>query len=1138
MKANLNVPYKKNFLRFCYWNIHGWSSKEIGDKLTDKDFLTCLSNCDIVSLSEIHCESEVSLPGFISKKQKIREKKHKGPKISGGIGIFVKEEVEHLVQVVPNNSPDSIWVKIKKDPNTQNEDIYLGSYYISPDRRKDKLNFFTLLNEEINRFSKKGSVLVQGDLNARTGNEQDFVTFDKYDIIPSNVGENSPIKRSSEDRKINQRGKELIDLCKANDLLIANGRKVGDLRGKFTSHQWNGSALNDYLLAHKDFLSKVLSFSVGDYVPWLSDHCPIYSKIALNVRFQTVENGGNGLFPVDEVYILDNDAKTKFTEGLKTGEIKEKLSELLIKDDLNSLEMGNCIKKILFENAKKCKLKKKKSNAKSENVSSPWFDNECLRQKNEIRALGNLLRKDPSDLDLRSGLFQQKKLFRKMVTKKKRQYKQNVVDDMGRVGKSNKNFWSSLKKLSGKKESNHISHKALRNHFQTLLNSDSTGNFPGICTKEGNLDFPITSDELDKASSCLKPGKGVGVDIISNEMISCFLTDNSNLLLKLFNLILKSGNVLPDWVVSYIVPIHKDGSKSQESNYRGISLLSCLGKLFLTILNNRLSNFSEENGILCESQLGFKKGNRTSDAHIILKNLIDKYCHRNQGKIFSCFIDLSKAFDTVPRDILLNKLYNLGIKGNFFNVLRAIYSNDKACVKMGGKYTESFKINQGVRQGCVLSPLLFNIFMSDLAKSLTSLEDKFELKGKSINSLFWADDIVLLGKTGEQLHKMLEVVSLFCKENKLTINYKKTKCLTFNQTGRLEGKNFTLDGKVLERVRTYKYLGFIFSISGEITTGLKDLRDRALRAFYGIRNNLGDSFKRDVLTSLSLFDSLVKPILLYASDFWGSLQLPKNNPIENLQMRVFKEILGVKKQTTNIGVLLELGRNSLGIEAIKLAIKNWERIRKGNANTILLASYLDACDTRLTWIQRVKYHLERNGHLYLFEREYAGTANFAHKKLYQTMVDQFHQEAFTMISNPEGKLRTYSIFKKEIGLEDYLMDIKNVNTRIAYSKFRLSDHNLMIEKGRYEDLDKTARLCPFCKNQVEDEKHFLLKCPIYRFRQSRLSFALEKNLSFRFYTTDEKFHYLMTENHREVALFIFKAFELRSFLITNPKELD
>ena len=180
-----------------------------------------------------------------------------------------------------------------------------------------------------------------------------------------------------------------------------------------------------------------------------------------------------------------------------------------------------------------------------------------------------------------------------------------------------------------------MSHNALLEHFKSLLNTSSVVNIPPECKEHGQLDQQITPEELKKGSECLKPGKAVSVDNICNEMIYCLVEANPSVVLKLFNLILLNNTILPDWVVSYIVPIHKDGSKSDPGNYRGSYLLSCLGKLFLSILHNRLLKFSVDNNVLTESQLGFKKGNRTSDAHIIIQNLIDKYCHKMNKRIFS-----------------------------------------------------------------------------------------------------------------------------------------------------------------------------------------------------------------------------------------------------------------------------------------------------------------------------------------------------------------------------------------------------------------------------------------------------------------------------------------------------------------------
>ena len=232
--------------------------------------------------------------------------------------------------------------------------------------------------------------------------------------------------------------------------------------------------------------------------------------------------------------------------------------------------------------------------------------------------------------------------------------------------------------------------------------------------------------------------------------------------------------------------------------------------------------------------------------------------------------------------------------------------------------------------------------MAELAKNLASENTGFTNNNSKINSIFWADDIILLCENKNQLDRMIKMTWEYCKTNKLTINSKKTKCLIFNKTGRLIRDQIFLNEQLLENVREYKYLGFIFTPSGEIRTGLQDLRDRGFKALQAIKGKMGESFNRDVITALNLYDSLIKPILTYASDFWGCLKLPQSNPIEILHMKVLKQILGVQKQTANLGVLLELGRTPLDIDCIKLGVKNWERIRKGQANNILVSSYSDA----------------------------------------------------------------------------------------------------------------------------------------------------------------------------------------------------
>ena len=118
--------------------------------------------------------------------------------------------------------------------------------------------------------------------------------------------------------------------------------------------------------------------------------------------------------------------------------------------------------------------------------------------------------------------------------------------------------------------------------------------------------------------------------IIPNEMILCLLKSNSCVIKKRFNSILSNPTVINKWEISMITPVHKKGPKTDPNNYRGISLMSCFVKYFLAILNQRLLKFTIENKILSKSQLGFLPGNRTSDALLILHNLIDYYCHKNK----------------------------------------------------------------------------------------------------------------------------------------------------------------------------------------------------------------------------------------------------------------------------------------------------------------------------------------------------------------------------------------------------------------------------------------------------------------------------------------------------------------------------
>ena len=186
------------------------------------------------------------------------------------------------------------------------------------------------------------------------------------------------------------------------------------------------------------------------------------------------------------------------------------------------------------------------------------------------------------------------------------------------------------------------------------------------------------------------------------------------LYVKLFNAILDTGLIPSAWIEGMIVPIYKNkGDETNAENYRPITLISCFGKLFTAVLNNRLNSYLEDNGLLNEDQAGFRHGYSTTD-HIFTLHCLIELLKYQKKKLFCTFIDFSKAFDLVWRIGLWKKLLDTKINGKFFNVIHNLYHNIKSCILLNNEKSSFFSSNCGVRQGENLSPVLFALFLNDL----------------------------------------------------------------------------------------------------------------------------------------------------------------------------------------------------------------------------------------------------------------------------------------------------------------------------------------------------------------------------------------------------------------------------------------
>ena len=222
------------------------------------------------------------------------------------------------------------------------------------------------------------------------------------------------------------------------------------------------------------------------------------------------------------------------------------------------------------------------------------------------------------------------------------------------------------------------------------------------------------------------------------------------------------------------------GPAEDPCNYRGISILSCIGKLFTLLLNDRLTSYIDDYGILRENQAGFRHKYSTTDHMFSLKCIIDIYTRFKNRKLYCAFIDFKKAFDSISRNKLWHKLISNGINGKILNTISNLYKKAKSCVKHPSDFiSEIFPSQVGVRQGDNLSPLLFALYLNDLeselGKKYMGLSTLSDLVEKEIdfddiviylrlNTLLYADDTIVLAESKYDLHakRTERVCNLLC----------------------------------------------------------------------------------------------------------------------------------------------------------------------------------------------------------------------------------------------------------------------------------------------------------------------------------------------------------------------------------------
>jgi exonuclease III len=1111
-----NMQYNVNTLKVLSWNIQG-----IGRKLELKEINELVSSYDIVFLYETmkldSYHPDIDGYKYVHYQRSFQHPKSKRP--SGGIAVLIKDQLykSKLVTIV-KSMEYVIWLKISQ---RNNPELYLGGLYIPPQGSTINVNssysqdIFNEIRADISSFLNKTSyVSICGDLNSRTGELNDVeaaipgtnsnLIDELHDVVSSITGTSSdwPFHhRQSKDKVVNKYGKELLDLCKSSNLRIMNGYYNADETDVFTCYTPLGQSVVDYLLCTPGVYSVLQKFEIGSKVVE-SDHTPLsfWFQIPINnmskdTRHVVAYEPKLKLYK----YIFDKNKLHEYLANFDRDDIQNILFTLSCSMEKNAdtdviidetyQYLTDCIEPTFTK-------KKYKSN-KCTFPTNMWFDDECKK----LRKLVNSFAKNYDlSIELRKNEYNDLcKSYKQTIQRKKRQFQQINRDNLDKLFCGNQSecwkYWNKLKRSrtnkSGAPNLNQFHEYFLKQsqppsrdyfdveHMEYITHALQMSTY--ACSDPLSCeicDSIITETEVSLHLKKLKCNKAAGLDGIPAEFYKYASERLIAPFCSIFNYIFDKGEYPTLWSEGLINALHKKGDKSDPDNYRKITINVVMGKIFDSILNSRLYFKNEVLDLDDSCQFGFTP---VTDCVFILDTII-RYQKLKHKPLYLCFIDFTKAFDYINRNALYHKLICQKIGHKMLNIIMSMFDKAKARVNHSGNVGNTIDSKCGVLQGGVLSPKLFNEFLSDLPDNLNKT-DGIILGNMTVTHISYADDIVLLAHSEQSLQNSINSLHNFCKKWHLIVNVGKTKTMKFDVKSQTQ---LIYNNQLIENVDTFKYLGHVLSSKRNTHKQMTDyLVTQSQKALFALQCDTKQTLGYiNPQLSFKMFDTYILPILEYNAEIWYNNKSVIE--IERIQLGYLKNVLGVRKQTPTLTVYGETGRFPLEVrQKIKL-FNFWIKLEKLSKKSILKRCLLIQKEMHSlghdSWFCKVNYllgeHLPQVDQSKLehidFDIIMKDFKNIIYQKTQQIILSEIND------SKKQPKLRTYKLFKLDYRLEPYLsLNLSRKNCS-KISRFRMSSHKLRIETGRHENpkIPDEERFCLKCNtNEIEDEIHCLLLCP-------------------------------------------------------------
>ena len=858
-----------------------------------------------------------------------------GKEHNRGVGILLKNTVAASMIGYFPISDRVMMLKLKGQPF----DISIVQGYApTTDSSDDEVEKFYDDMKNAMKYVKCGEVvIVMGDFNAKVGSEKHTNIVGKYGLGSRN-----------------DRGRRLIQFCEEYNLMITNTWFQHPKRRLYTWKSPGDLYRNqiDFILVNHRFRNTVKQARTYPGADVGSDHNPVVVKMNIKVKGLTKtvmkDNRDMNMLKNEEFresYACEVQNRFQLLENEEVNQVNE---TEFIEDKWSNLK--NC----LVQSAKKILPKKKKVKRKS------WMNDEILKLMEDRKKHKGTAKYKEIDKQIRKRCKEAKETWWNM--------KCGEIESLEREHKS-KEMHDKVKEMCNKRRSNQgnncISDKngkmlfdseEVTNRWVECVNElyfDERGSPPDISNKDG---YVILQSEVEWVIKNLKNGKAGGNDEITTEMLKALNDVGIKRITELCNLVYEHGYIPSEMNQSIFVRLPKKQKATKCSDYRTLSLMSHILKTILKVLLLRNRKKIEEE--VDETQSGFVTGKGTREGIFNLRTIIERYL--NNGKdLYMCFIDYEKAFDRVNHVKLIQCLQHLDMNGKDLKLIRNLYWNQKAFIRTDDGLSPEVQIKRGVRQGCVLSPCLFNLYTENIFRE-AECEKGVKIGGRTINNLRYADDTVLLAETKEDLQCILNEVNKVGKSYGMRMNAAKTKTMVITRKEATPQIKLDIDGAMIEQVQHFKYLGQTISDDGKCDAEITKRIEIARSAFNSLKGTLLSS-NINLNTKKRIIKCYVWSTLLYGCETWTVTQVHINK-LQAFEMWVYRKMKRISwmDKITNDEVLRRVGAKRYVISAIKSRKIAYfgHLVRRDNIQRVLLEGKIEGTRhrgrPRIEWTDNIR----------------------------------------------------------------------------------------------------------------------------------------------------------------------------------------